>query len=364
MAGAALTVAIVGAGNVGLALARMLVASGDYAVRAADCTEEAVARAAGHGIDARLVDASSSTRLGAFLEDADFAVAAVPDRIVPRVAMAARGAGCHYIDFSIPDSLVASLAEAPGRPVFLPGCGVSPGLADGLVASLAAEFEEPVDVELAVGAIPTRRTNRLGYSLIWNLDGLFAEYTSPCEAISDFALTELPPLSKLTAMTIDGTDYEAFCTAGMMGSMRPLAGGNVRSLICRTIRYPGHLDYMLLLLDDLRLRQRRDLLHTVLKSGLRETGSDMVLLHASARAAAGPDRQRQCTVRIDASPDYGNALAVGSAAHAASLLDQIRTAQVRDSAWRPNIFADVLDSRFAKGIIQIERAVLEPALKP
>lgn len=358
MNGSGLTVAIVGGGNVGLALAKMLAASGDHAVRVGDCTEEAVARAGAHGLDARLIDASSATQLGEFLQHADVAVAAVPDRIVSRVAMAALDAGCHYLDFSIPDGMMPSRGDAAGR-IVLPGCGVSPGIADALVASLAAEFGEPVDIELAVGAIPAQRTNRLGYSLIWNLDGLFAEYTAPCEAIVDFAMTELPPLSELTSLTIGGTAYEAFCTAGMMGSMRDLAGGNVRSLVCRTIRYPGHLDYMLLLLDDLGLRRRRDLLHTVLKRGLGETGPDVVLVQASARAAAHPSLERRTTIRIDASPDYGNALAVGSAAHAASLLDQIATAPARGGAWQPGTFDDLLESRFTRNIIRIEREALE-----
>lgn len=346
-----LQVAIVGAGNVGLALARMLAATGDYNVRVGDCTEEARAGAAAHGIEARHVDASSASQLAAFLNGADVAVAAVPDRLVPRVMAAARNAGCHYLDFSMPDG--ASVDAGPR--CFRRGCGVSPGLTDLIVAGLAAESEEAIDLELAVGAIPRRRTNRLGYSLIWNLDGLYAEYTSPCEAIENFEVVSLPPLSRLSAISLAGTDYEAFCTAGVIGSMRSLADTNIRSLVCRTIRYPGHLDYMLLLLDDLGLRQRPDMLRTLLRNGLDEAERDIVLLHASSRRA-GDDTTRAITIRIEDSPELGNALAVGSAAHAAFLVDRIAAGTVSSFPSTPDTLAALIESRFAKGIISLHRA--------
>lgn len=350
MARPPLQVAIVGAGNVGLALARMLKATGEYDVRAGDCTEEACAAAAAQGVDTRHLDASSVSQLSAFLSGADVAVAAVPDRLVARVMQAALESGCHYLDFSTPDR---RLTEADTERV-MPGCGVSPGLADLMVAALAAEAEGPIDIELAVGAIPARRTNRLGYSLIWNLDGLYSEYTSPCEAIENFEAVTIPPLSRLSAISLGGTDYEAFCTAGMIGSVRRFTGKNIRSLLCRTIRYPGHLDYMLLLLDDLGLRQRRDMLRTLLQNGLGEAEKDIVLLHASSRGAGGEDVERTITIRIEDSPSLGSALAVGSAAHAAFLIDRIAADALPGST--ADMLDDLIKSRFAKEVINVVRA--------
>ena len=208
-------------------------------------------------------------------------------------------------------------------------------------------------MEIAIGAIPVRRTNRLGYSLIWNLDGLFSEYTSPGEAIADFEVVEVAPLSNLVSITIDGKEYEAFCTDGVMGSVRALAQPNVRNLVCRTIRYPGHLDYMMLLLDDLRLRNRRDLLLTVLKNGLPDAENDMVLLHATANAANGA-LLRGLTMRIEARPDKGSALAVGSAAHAAFLIDEIREGRITQATAANGLLPGFLRSRFAAGLVHVE----------
>lgn len=345
-----LQVAIVGAGNVGLALGRMLAATGDYQVRVGDCTEEACAVAAGHGIDARHLDVSSMSQLAAFLNGADIAVAAVPNKLVSYVMKAAYDRGCHYIDFSV---------QGVALPVFedrlcFPGCGVSPGLADLMVAELAGKGSASLDIEVAVGAIPARRTNRLGYSLIWNLDGLYTEYTSPCEAIRDFENVEVPPLSNLSKIIIGDSEYESFCTSGIVNSVASFSQKNIRTLTCSTIRYSGHLDYMQLLLDDLGLRNRRDLLRTVLQNGLGEAEQDVVLLYATSRPADGEDHSRKIIIRIAGGSELGNALAVGSAAHAAFVIDGIAARSSPGRVAVTGTLAGMIASRFAKNVISVE----------
>lgn len=354
MAGGTVEVAIVGAGNVGLALARMLAGAGGYAVRISDCTDEAYGRAGAEGFGASRLDAGDARQLAAFIGKADAVVAAVPDRLVGRVAAGVVAARRHYLDFSLADAAMAALAPTAGGTAFLPGCGVSPGLVDSVVAHFLDTSEGPIDVEVAVGAIPARRTNRLGYSLIWNLDGLFGEYTSPCEAIEDFGLVDVPALSRRIEIAIDGQPYEAFCTAGVMGSMRSLAGGRLRSLVCRTIRHPGHLDYLQLLLDDLQLRHRKDLLNTVLRNGLAEAQQDIVLLHATMNQ--GRADARALAMRIEARPEQGSSLAVGSAAHAAFLLDELSLGAGAAGTGRTDEFARFLKSRFARGLVTVRES--------
>ncbi len=347
-------VAIVGAGNVGLALARMLAGTGGYAVRIGDCTDEACSRALAEGFEAGRLDAGDARQLAAFIGNADAVVAAVPDRLVGRVAAGVVAAGRHYLDFSLADEAMTALARTVRETAFLPGCGVSPGLVDSVVAHFLDTSEGAIDVEVAIGAIPARRTNRLGYSLIWNLDGLFGEYTSPCEAIEDFGLVAVPALSSRIEIAIDGQPYEAFCTAGVMGAMTNLAGGRLRSLVCRTIRYPGHLDYLQLLLDDLQLRHRKDLLNTVLRNGLIDTQQDIVLLHATMNH--GRSDARSLTMRVEARPEQGSSLAVGSAAHAAFLLDELSSGTGATGTGRKDEFGRFLKSRFARGFVTVRES--------
>jgi saccharopine dehydrogenase-like NADP-dependent oxidoreductase len=325
-------VLVVGAGNVGLRLGTMLRGSGDFEVSMADGVEEALSRAEAAGLESVAIDAARGEQLARIAASHDVVVAAVPDWIVHKVAAAALDAGIHYLDFSSrSEKLEALRARMAAGKVFMPACGVSPGLVDRFAADLVAEFDADIDLVVRVGAIPRERTNRLGYGLIWNLDGLFAEYTRPCLAVRDGKPVSVPPLSDKEDLVLDGVAYEAFATADGFAGVDDLARrfqGRVRNLTFRTIRYPGHLDYMKLLLDDLRLRERKDLLMTLLRNGLPEIDRDMVLIHLTASGTrGGKTLERSALYRIadDREGGEGGALSLGSAAHAAALIDMLRS---------------------------------------
>jgi saccharopine dehydrogenase-like NADP-dependent oxidoreductase len=331
-------VLVVGAGNVGLRLGELLQGSGDFDVTMADCVEEALSPAAALGLEGVVLDAARSEELTRIAAAHDVVVAAVPDWLVHRVAGAALDAGVHYIDFSSRSEQLEALRDkvSAGR-AFMPACGVSPGLVDLFAADLVSAFDEDIDLVVRVGALPQERTNRLGYGLIWNLDGLFAEYTKPCLAIRDGRPTSLPPLSDREDLILDGVAYEAFSTADGFGGAGDLAGsfqGRVRNLTFRTIRYPGHLDYMKLLLDDLGLRERKDLWMTLLQNGLPAIDRDMLLIHISAQGMRdGRYLERSELYRIrdgqrGDGADRGGALSLGSAAHAAACIDTLRAGAI------------------------------------
>ncbi len=329
MAGSSpMRIAVVGAGRVGLCLAEMLAGSGDYAVLAADCTDEALEAARERGLAVRRVDAARPTELARLMAETDLAVAAVPDRLVPKVAQAAVAAGIAYLDFcEAGEETRAAGAASPAGLAFLPGCGVSPGLVDAVANDLVLRLDPGCDLDVGVGAIPAKRTNRLGYGLIWSLDGLIDEYTATCSAIVDGRSAELPALSGRIEFEAQGIGYEAFLTAGSVDALVALVGPRVRNLVFRTIRYPGHLDYMQFLLDDLGLRARRDLLATVLRNGLPAAEPDSVVIDVRATGTRdGRGSVEMFSSRIEQQPSAGadGALSLASAAHAAALIDRFR----------------------------------------
>lgn len=356
-------VLVVGAGNVGLRLGGLLQRSGDFDVTMADSVEEALSRAEAVGIESVAIDAARSEQLTRIVAAHDVVVAAVPNFIVHKVADAATNVGVHYFDFSTRSEKLEALRGrvAEGK-VFMPACGVSPGLVDRFAADLVTAFDRDIDLVVRVGAIPQERTNRLGYGLIWNLDGLFAEYTKPCLAVRDSKPVSLPPLSDKEDLVLDGIAYEAFSTADGFAGLDDFAGrfqGRVRNLTFRTIRYPGHLDYMKLLLDDLRLRERKDLLMTLLQNGLPEIERDMVLIYITARGTRdGKSLEKSvlCRIRDDQLEEgivRGSALSLGSAAHAASQIDMLRariTTSGTDSVGNPED-SPIFENRFLRGIV-------------
>ena len=147
---------------------------------------------------------------------------------------------------------------------------------------------------MRVGALPIFPSNALKYNLTWSTDGLINEYCNPCEAIFDGVQREVPALEQVEEFSLDGVQYEAFNTSGGLGTLCDTLAGHVRELNYRTIRYPGHRDVMKLLLHDLRLSERPEVLTELLENALPETRQDVVVIFATATGRRGGRRRGRC----------------------------------------------------------------------
>ena len=135
---------------------------------------------------------------------------------------------------------------------------------------------------MRVGALPVFPTNALKYNLTWSTDGLINEYCNPCEAIRDGERTEVPALEEIEHFSLDGTEYEAFNTSGGLGTLCDTLQGKVENLNYKPVRYPGHRDIIKMLVRDLRLGLRRDVLKDVLETAIPITYKDVVLIFVTA----------------------------------------------------------------------------------
>ena len=131
------------------------------------------------------------------------------------------------------------------------------------------------------------------------------EYCEPCEAIVDGVLRDVPPLEEMEEFSLDGVTYEAFNTSGGLGTLCETLEGKVRNLNYRTIRYPGHAAIMKALLNDLRLRDRREVLKDILEHAVPTTLQDVVIVFVtvSGRSTASwcrrPTPTRSTAARSD-----------------------------------------------------------------
>jgi saccharopine dehydrogenase-like NADP-dependent oxidoreductase len=71
--------------------------------------------------------------------------------------------------------------------------------------------------------------------------------------------------------------YEAFNTSGGLGTLCDTLDGRVRELNYKTIRYLGHCTSVRLLVNELRLSERRDVLKDILESAVPITFQDVVV---------------------------------------------------------------------------------------
>jgi len=273
-------VALLGAGHIGQTIARLLHATGDYQVTVIDKSAAALAKLAAEGIQGSLVDTEDTVALAAALRGQTTVVNALPYHLAITAARLALEAGCHYFDLTedvAATKEIKRLAEG-AKTAFMPQCGLAPGFIGIVAHHLSKGFDSLADVKMRVGALPAFPTNALKYNLTWSVDGLINEYCHPCEAIHDGRAIEALPLEGLEHFSLDGTEYEAFNTSGGLGTLCETLEGRVRNLDYKTVRYPGHRDLMMMLLEDLQLKNDQETLKAIMRKSMPATMQDVVLV--------------------------------------------------------------------------------------
>jgi saccharopine dehydrogenase-like NADP-dependent oxidoreductase len=274
-------VVVIGAGHIGSTIAQLLSEGGDYTVTVADRSAEQLAEiGALPRVQHRVLDVNDAAALKDMLGGKFAVLSAAPYHLTYKVAEAAKAAGAHYLDLTedVASTRKVKALAADATTAFIPQCGLAPGFISIVAADLAKHFDVLHDVRLRVGALPKYPSNALNYNLTWSTDGVINEYCEPCEAIVDGLPRQTHALEELEAFSLDGVTYEAFNTSGGLGTLCETLEGKVRNLNYRTIRYPGHAAIMKALLNDLRLRDRRDLLKDILEKSVPATMQDVVIV--------------------------------------------------------------------------------------
>ena len=273
-------IALLGAGHIGQTIARLLQACPDYQLTVMDKSAPALARLALEGIGTQQVDTEDARALFAALLGQATVVNALPYHLAIMVAHAALEAGCHYFDLTEDVAATREIKRIAmgARTAFMPQCGLAPGFIGIVAHHLTKSFESLRDVKMRVGALPAFPTNALKYNLTWSVDGLINEYCHPCEIIHDGKIIEALPLEGMEHFSLDGTEYEAFNTSGGLGTLCETLGGRVRNLDYKTVRYPGHRDLMMMLLDDLQLKNDQETLKNIMRRAMPATMQDVVLV--------------------------------------------------------------------------------------
>jgi saccharopine dehydrogenase-like NADP-dependent oxidoreductase len=275
-------VLLLGAGKIGRMIARFLVDSGDYEVVVADADADSLARIADRvAVETKQVDASDSSQLVAALKGCNSVISALSFAYNPLVASAALETGTSYFDLTEDVETTRAVreisAKAVKKQIFMPQCGLAPGFISIVANHLTKSFDKLDSVSMRVGALPQFPTGALKYNLTWSTDGLINEYCNPCEAIHESQRIEVLPLEGLEHFSLDGVRYEAFNTSGGLGTLCETLDGKVRQLNYKTIRYMGHQEHMLLLVNELRLNGRRELLKDILEHAVPITFQDVVI---------------------------------------------------------------------------------------
>jgi saccharopine dehydrogenase-like NADP-dependent oxidoreductase len=326
-------VLLLGAGNIGVAIAELLRGSDDFELTVGDRDEKSLTSVP-EGVRTRVVDVQDAAALSAALQKTDAVINALPYYLSMPIARGAFEHKVHYFDLTEDVATareIRSFADG-AESVFVPQCGLAPGFISIAAHAVARHFEKPHRVRLRVGALPLFPANALKYNLTWSTAGLINEYCNPCHVIHEGTLREVLPLEGLEQFSLDGVEYEAFNTSGGLGTLCETLQGQVEHLSYKTIRYPGHCELVKFLCNDLRLGERRDLFRDVLENAVPITAQDVVLIFVTVSGLrAGRMVQETYTRKVYHGEVHGrelSAIQITTAASVCAVLDLHRAGRI------------------------------------
>jgi saccharopine dehydrogenase-like NADP-dependent oxidoreductase len=275
-------VLLLGAGNIGEAIAALLSSSGKYNVTVCDQDISLAQKVASFfpNCVSQSCNVTDTLSLRYLLKDHIAVLNALPFHLNQYVVSAAIGGGVHYFDLTedVKSTETTRLNALNATSIVMPQCGLAPGFVSISAAYLASLFDSVESIKIRVGALPLYPSNRLKYYISWSIDGLINEYGNWCEIIRDGRREKVLPLEGHESLSIDGESFEAFNTSGGIGSLCETFENKVQNINYKSIRYHGHHALMVFLMEDLQLNHNRPLLKELLEKTIPSTNQDVCVI--------------------------------------------------------------------------------------
>ncbi len=281
-------VLVLGLGNIGLSISRMLLDSG-YKVAGIDLSEERLEVLKGFGGDAFKVNLLSKEDVYPLVRSSRVLASALPGSIAYRVlTLLASIKGIKLVDVSFFPESGSDLEKkvSDNGSIFFLDCGVAPGLSN-MLLRYGVEKAGGRRGYIYVGGISEEPIDPLGYVATWNISDFIEEYIRPARVIQKGEVVELDPLSHPVGRRFyeNVGELEYFPSDGLRSMLKNFSF--MEELVEYTLRWPGHIEKMRFLkqlgfLEDDELEickdvsPRRILELQLLKSLPRE--GDMVVL--------------------------------------------------------------------------------------
>ncbi len=155
-------VLILGAGKIGRTIAAFLHHAGDYDVRIADTSQEALSIVANIvPVDTVVADASDPGQLRRLMRDRDSVISAMCFAFNPAIAQAAMATSTSYFDLTEDVATTKAVrrlsADCPSGCILMPQCGLAPGFISIAAHDLARKYDSLDHVHMRVGALHSSR---------------------------------------------------------------------------------------------------------------------------------------------------------------------------------------------------------------
>lgn len=288
-----------GAGNIGSTVTNMLIDWGSANVIVFDL-EEGDAPAQFHKVDLDVPGEFATALKGVAPQYVINCTPLYDPEVIKREIFDPCGEmGVHYLDLTedtgLSDALRARHEEKQYKTAFIPHCGLAPGLVNIVSKHLVDHARKEtgtrqlVSLEAHVGALTWDVDNTFRYVPTWSPVGVVSEYLRPTPIRHNGALLFASTLQSgmRKNMILNGTNYEAFITAGGLGNYAK-EETEIDFIAYRSIRYPGHYDKLLEFFDVFEPTTDRDAkakeLIGYMENMFVYPARDYVLLHVSCVA--------------------------------------------------------------------------------
>ena len=224
------------------------------------------------------------------LEQADIILDCLPGSLAPKMAKMAKEYNLHYANLTeyVDETNQITKLAKDAQTGFILQTGLAPGyidlLANGLFQQFCIDYKvnSVHTLEFKVGALTKNAVAPHYYGFTWSPVGVATEYLKDTIVLREYNKTTLPSLSERATIIINGILYEEDLTSGGAADLPDALSGKVHSLDYKTLRYPGHYDWVLEQLKDLKNKENAiDLLQHKMETVIPHIEDDQVVLYAA-----------------------------------------------------------------------------------
>ena len=328
-------IGIVGSGNIGWALKQLL--KEDYDIKQGDITDG--------------FDASDINQVKTFLHGLDAVISAGPFAVNKNIAQVAAEESIGYFDLTEDVETTEYIMNLKSESILMPQCGLAPGAINICAAGMMEEFDSVNEVLMRVGALPRFTTNEMSYYLSWSTNGLINEYCNEADAIYEGKAVKLMPLEGAEKLVIEGESFEAFNTSGGCATMCETYADKVVNLTYKTIRYPGHLNHMKFLFNDLHLKKNKDVLEKLFDKEVPRTKNDVIIFFVKVIGLVDDVLQEKTYLRKIYGNEKFSAIQLTTASGACSVLKMFLDGKLESKGFTKQeslSWKDFLDNKFGE----------------
>lgn len=255
----------------------------------------------------------SNENMDSMLKKCDVILDCLPGNQAPRLAELAKQHLCHYANLTeyVQETKDIISLSQNANTAFVLQTGLAPGFINILAHRLFEEFQENFGVDVVnsmhmkVGAISKNAPSPHYYAFTWSPIGVATEYLKDAEIVRNHKKIKVPALSGLERIIIDGDEYEDNFTSGGAADFPDAFAGKIKDLDYKTIRYPGHYQWVkntltTIINNDDRIKA----LENIMLENIPSVEDDIVVVYASVEGKDSMGRLRRKEKSYKIFPSY------------------------------------------------------------